>query len=539
MTLRTAGAIFFTAVLFVAATSAQTFAIGGTVVEKNTNKPLSNAVVSIAPVGQPVSPSSFRTGQDGRFVFTQLPPGKYSLTAERRGFIRQSFREYQNYSTAIVVGPGLDSTNIVFPLSAGGAIRGTVIDQDNDPVRQAQVLLFRKEVTSGAWHISMRGQRQTDSSGQFRFPHVKPGTYFIGIQAHPWYAQHLPTQALATPEQAGVNEELDRVYPFTYYPDVTDPSSASPVLVNEAATSDIQIVLRAIPALHVQLSGGPSIPISRMAPTVEQVLLGGVQWGAYSSVSLASSGLELLGIAPGRYILSQTETAGPAQSTTRRLLDLTRSETLDIGALGKNSVTGRISFQGDPPSHCNPAVLLESIESQAQSSISVNHENLLNEPQGSFLIPGRYQLGLQNCPGFYLKSIEANGTAITTGELEIPSTGSIQLSLMAAKGLSNIDGIAVKDGNPVAGAMVLLIPKDFLRKDFIRRDQSDSDGTFTLADVAPGRYILLAIDDGRDLLYQDPGVMKPYLSQGQEIVAPLSSGTPVKATVLQRQQPAN
>jgi hypothetical protein len=84
--------------------------------------------------------------------------------------------------------------------------------------------------------------------------------------------------------------------------------------------------------------------------------------------------------------------------------------------------------------------------------------------------------------------------------------------------------------------MVLLLPQDMSHSLLIARDQSDSDGTFTLRDIHPGRYTLVAIDDGRDLAYQDPAVMKAYLGAGSVLEFPLRSDNPVKVTVLAHQR---
>jgi hypothetical protein len=84
--------------------------------------------------------------------------------------------------------------------------------------------------------------------------------------------------------------------------------------------------------------------------------------------------------------------------------------------------------------------------------------------------------------------------------------------------------------------MILLLPQDQNRSLLIRRDQSDSDGTFTLPQVVPGRYTLLGIDDGRDLAYQDPSVMKPYLAGGQVIDIPLPNEELVKVNVVGRRR---
>jgi hypothetical protein len=118
----------------------------------------------------------------------------------------------------------------------------------------------------------------------------------------------------------------------------------------------------------------------------------------------------------------------------------------------------------------------------------------------------------------------------------IPDGASVQLSLIAAKGLTQIRGIALKDAKPFPGAMVLLVPRDLNRTDLIRRDQSDSDGTFTLYDVAPGNYTAVAIDDGRDLAYEHPSAIKAYLSEGRAVNIPAESGSELKLGVQSRRE---
>ncbi len=84
--------------------------------------------------------------------------------------------------------------------------------------------------------------------------------------------------------------------------------------------------------------------------------------------------------------------------------------------------------------------------------------------------------------------------------------------------MSSINGIALRDGKPIEGAMVLLVPQDV--EDFgqlIRRDQSDSDGTFTLKMVPPGRYTIVAIEKGWELEWANPEVLRRYLSGGESV----------------------
>ncbi len=50
-----------------------------------------------------------------------------------------------------------------------------------------------------------------------------------------------------------------------------------------------------------------------------------------------------------------------------------------------------------------------------------------------------------------------------------------------------------------------------------RRDQSDSEGTFTLRNVLPGRYTVVALQSW-EVEWSDPDVMKKYLQGGEPII---------------------
>ena len=78
--------------------------------------------------------------------------------------------------------------------------------------------------------------------------------------------------------------------------------------------------------------------------------------------------------------------------------------------------------------------------------------------------------------------------------------------------------------------MVLLVPESSENiEDDSRMDHSDSDGTFALREILPGKYRLMAIDDGWDLEWANPAVLKPFRENAQifEIVPDGST----KATV--------
>src|SRR5579875_3175492 len=78
------------------------YTIAGTVVDHLSGRPLAGILMSVAPVGENSEPLVMLTAADGRFSFPNLPPAKYSLTAQRRGSSPQQYLQHGNYSTAIV-----------------------------------------------------------------------------------------------------------------------------------------------------------------------------------------------------------------------------------------------------------------------------------------------------------------------------------------------------------------------------------------------------------------------------------------------------
>jgi hypothetical protein len=113
--------------------------------------------------------------------------------------------------------------------------------------------------------------------------------------------------------------------------------------------------------------------------------------------------------------------------------------------------------------------------------------------------------------------------------LTVPAGATASVSLTLAGGSLRIDGTAKRAGKPFAGAMVVLVPKDpEVNRDLFRRDQSDLDGTFTLQNVVPGSYTVLAIENGWDLNWSQPGVIAAYLSRGRTIEVGQQAGRAIK-----------
>src|SRR3984885_7761650 len=114
--------------------------------------------------------------------------------------------------------------------------------------------------------------------------------------------------------------------------------------------------------------------------------------------------------------------------------------------------------------------------------------------------------------------MSSEGAQVAGRALSVTAGSSPSVSLTLAAGSAEIQGTVTRAGRGFAGAMVVLVPKDpELGRDLFRRDQSDLDGTFALRGVIPGSYTLLAIENGWDLDWSQPGVIAAYLKHGRRI----------------------
>ncbi len=498
------------------------------------------------------------TGDDGIFAFSHLPADKYSLTAQRRGEQPVGYQQYENFFTGIVVGPGNTAAKIVFPLETSARISGTVIDENGDPVRQANVYLFRKGVSFGKAEITESENTMTGASGSFHFGHLQPGAYFIGVYARPWYAENQP-QFQPQPQQPGtvvaysgplpqsINPELDVAYPFTYDGDTTDPQAAAPIVLNEGGAATVQIGLRAVPALHIPITGltteEAAQPNQGVNTSVSIEGPGGVLINIGAPVFNFGNSAELSGIAPGHYLVDINRfTEDRPHPEFRESVDLAAGSTLQAREGSSISISGRVTFENGAPAG-GAFVQFSSgaggggAQVSPDGSFSLEDGNPYRPRPPQPLNPGRYEVLIGNAgPGAYTKSVTAKGAATSGNLIEIPETGSIDVLVTVATGLSKLEGFAVRNGAGVPAAMILLLPNDPSHVSRIRRDQSDSDGSFALPNVVPGRYTLLALDDGRDLAYQDPAIIKPYLAHGLTLDIPLSNNSPVQVPVLTRRR---
>jgi hypothetical protein len=511
------------------------YRVAGSVVSKTDGHALARARVTLRDTKNSQKFESRVTEEDGKFYFPGVPMGKYSLTGRKRGFIAAAYDQHEQFSTAIVTDAGIDTEALVLRLAPAGVISGKILDESGDPVRHASVTLYSQDHSSGVDQIHQARGGQTDDQGEYELPSLAPGTYFLSANAKPWYAIHPSTEQRGSrsnhksppdpPEN--FDHSVDVAYPLTYYSDVTDTDSATPISIHGGEHLQVDIHLNPVPSLHILFHLPTTGNQGYSVPQLEQPSFDGSAPLRADSTHMISPGfLELTGVPAGRYNIRVSQAGGSVEMNG---VDVTKDrEEISISNAEPTS-TVKLSVQVAGASKL-PEQLMVSLHSPGRAVAGLRPLDAKGEAELPEIAAGRYQVAVWGNPRLYsIKQISAEGATISGHTLVLPAGASASVSLTVVAGSSNLEGNVKRAGKLFAGAMVVLVPRNFQKdpeanRDLFRRDQSDLDGTFSLPNIVPGSYTLLAIENGWDLDWSQPTAIAPYLPRGRAIEIGAAAG---------------
>jgi beta-lactamase regulating signal transducer with metallopeptidase domain/protocatechuate 3,4-dioxygenase beta subunit len=463
------------------------------------------------------------TDDSGKFVIDDLPPGIFTLSATKAGFLPGSFgaRSPAGQGATITLTEGAVLQNLEIKLTPEGVVAGTVTFEDRQPVANSPVNLLRSTYVRGRKQADMVSRGITDDQGRYTIGNVRPGRYYV----------------VAEPGMRPPDTEPGTAYVETWFPGVLErPAAAEIAVAAGARVEGINVRLRrervysvkgkvtlngqplARTMLELQNAGAPS-PRGRTV---------GVQDGAFA-LSLPAGDYELLarrGVVP-----LPGYTFGLSGGVRFTVKD-SNLEGVSIAMQPGVELSGSFRLEGGEWAALYPKA--DTPAGQAVFLPSVGIEDLVAgafqapvraEPDGAFSLPaapaGKYLLNITGLPkGMYVKTVRYGVQDVTHAPLDLtPGGGKLEV-IVSGNGAALTASVSSDKGEPMSGITVTVWPKQpdsGKVSGGVRLQSTDQAGRVEFDGIAPGEYYAAAWEEIENGLAQSPAFLAGFTGRAAAV----------------------
>jgi uncharacterized GH25 family protein len=449
------------------------------------------------------------TDDEGAFVFADVAPGPFQMSASAPGHQRAELR-------GLEVKPGQDLSGIAIQLPAGATVEGRVTSTEGKPLADAQVVVADAAVNGIAGFSPFRGE--TDDDGQYRIEGISPGPHTLAATAEGYRRAVRDVEAAVEPRK--VDFQLDRGLEISgrVVDDGGNPVPDAGVSLfgtgkrsQDAATEadgtfrlsgveDGDYVLEALkrgyssgPVRKLTVAGAPVSGIELKLTPSEGTITGrltGLEFSQLARVRVWVSAAFNLGtvdvegsyrishLAPGHWRVQATVPDTPLHAEGEVTLEPDAAEArLDLNFGGGHTLTGVVLRNGEPLA--GAALILTRPGQALRTSADL---------QGAF----RFE-GLED--GSYELNAGTGGGAWHKETVEITEDQTVRVELRTASLSGRV--VDATDSSPVSGARIFVKgPEGSSRSPFSSDATTDARGVFRLAEIEAGAWTVQAAKEG-------------------------------------------
>ena len=431
---------------------------------------------------------------------------------------------------ATQLNPGQKDVTIY--LTPEALIVGRVTLAGADSPERVQVEIYRRQVRDGRARWTSAGTFRTWSNGEFRFPELSPGTY------------KLFTQEVMDRDPLTFNPRGQLYgYPPWYFPGANSFAAGSPIQLTAGMTFDADLTprRREYYPVDVGITNAPE------GVGVGVEVSAGGQGGPGYSLGYNPQARKIQGFLPdGTYTVEVSTFGQPGETgiayisvkgaaATGYAVTLAANASISVNATeeftsAEGAGDGLQSLGGGNPGRARSLqVMLEPADEFGPGGSAAP----LRQPSGpedeSLILenvkPGRYWVHVDSARGF-AASIKCGETDLVRHPLVVPAGGTtdpIEVTLRddgagIEGAVENVPAVPGSSRTPAAQPPhIYLIPSPDSTGQF-REAWASPDGTFSLAQIPPGDYQILAFDRPQpELEYRNEEAMRKYESREQEI----------------------
>jgi carboxypeptidase family protein len=493
-------------------------------------------VTTVMPNGiPPAQLAPVRTDASGHFIFRDLEAGTYQLRASAEGYAQQDYNQRPGGQSGMMLSVNLTDgqavKDAVFRLTPGGTLSGRITGSSGEPLVNIEVLLLRSTYDpDGRKTFQQTATVQTNDRGEYRMFWVTPGRYFLSAAS-----SNRPIPGV--PFNPG---NVSNRYPRTFYPNVTDVSSAAPIEVQPAVElSGIDFRLTEQPTFRVRgrvIDSNSASTVQRnvsisIMPRDSVVNTGSSFSG--NSYNASEGTFELRDVPSGSYLIraqlpvSRPEPGQPPSTPP------TATAPVDVGGadvdgvvltfVPPTSIPGRVRIEGEllPQNFratisLRPAVLgtafagfVRPAQTNADGAFSLD-----GVAPGEYRVTANANFGSSQMK-LYVKEIRFASTDALTHPLTVTGSVSDTMEVVFGKDGSKVGGTVRADSQQLLpNVEVVLVPDQRDRHDLYYMTITNPTGQFAFPSVPPGSYKAFAWENLERFSWFDPTVLARFEPQG-------------------------
>ncbi len=494
----------------------------GKVVNSVNAAPVRGALVQL--LGE--KPRAVLSDADGTFAFDNLTPGDAVIAVRKPGYF--SAREYYPESVGEQhVHLALRMPAIELKLFPEAVVFGRVMNENGRPLEGFNVELVR---AGGGRPPAGRSQSPiptavTNEKGEYRLAELHGGNYLIRVE------RKMDANGPVALFQAA---KFRTGYPAYFYPNVTDPSLATPVRLAPGKQFEANLRLASQPLYRVTgnvqgASGNGPILVVLVAPHDENPVA-----AAAILPGLASFVLE--GVAAGNYFLGAIQPqdgSGRGEKTgiAGQIEVRQNLEGVSIVLSEQKLVAVRFRYQftqstGNPAEGLGAPVSLQRtdlpMEVNLFSATLMPNPDSPDEGIAIGLDPGTYRAQLNAQTNRCVASVKSGVVDLLTDDLVVSGDGAAEpIEVVMRDDCARAEGLVSKGGQPSMGR-VLLIPEDAPQRHV--STPANSDGAFEFQGLLPGKYLAVALEGADDLDLDDAETLAKVKARATPVELP-AAGT--------------
>jgi hypothetical protein len=525
-------AAFLGLLAIAAAAQDQTGRVQGVVLDAISHQPVKKATVDIEFFGGASGQTQVQqqqqqqqqrqqralTDTSGTFEFHGLPAGRYQVTVMHQNYPQTRFGRVR-----VQVSASEPVARVNVELVPGASVTGRVVDEDGDPLTGCFVELHPAKNFNGGVPVTRVPLAGND--GSYRLVNIPAGKYILNAQCRSTVFQPRPLSA-------GPDPSPSTAYPVQYYAGASDPESAQIVeLTPGAERSGIDFQIRPVPVTHIHGTltavsadwRGRNDLVAQLLPLDRRTSLPRA-FNSGGRVNPMNGSFEIQQVFPGSYrliVFSQSvfqrgvgrESPDPVGAMAR--VDVA-DEPIEISLPVHHGVdvSGRIEIERSD--NAANQITLEHIGIQLASDeypFGPPPSPVQPGEDGTFTIksvlPGEWRIRL-TAPSAFVKSAWLGTEDVTHGTLDLTSGSVAPLRILVSGNTATIRGTA--PGSLTVFATLI----DAVGLPQTQAGSTDSNGQFTIPDLAPGKYRAVGLDNGAPV--PDEGGQEVTLREGETAV---------------------